>query len=506
MAYNITLSNGDALISGGLVDGTIDTTSSSITLVGKNYPGYGTFLNQNMVRLIENFAKSSAPTSPLPGQLWWDTTAGVKYLKVNTSASKGTSAAVWKTIVTTTNGASAPTGPVVGEQWWDTINAQLKVWSGSDWKIVGPAATSTTGNTGAIPDTIVATSPAGTYVVLKFYIDNNLVGIWSKESVPLTTTVTGFTTVNPGINLSTSVVQSFAGNATSALALSVAGTNIPSSSFLRNDQTGSITGSLTLSGVASDAGLTLGAGGDFNISIGGDNPDDVVLKNVTQGGNIVLSLNSTLGSQTRFLRGNAVSGLAEAYSSPTAASASLSFATKGYVDQQLGGGGTGTSTFSANIVPSANLTYSLGSSTSWWDNIYGTAIHAKYADLAERFSSDQSYTPGTIVGLGGIKEITVVNDELSEDVFGVISTRAAYLMNSAAGTDATHPPVAVQGRVPVKVIGKIYKGDRLVAAGNGLARAGSKNEITPWNVIGRALEDKLDSGEGTIEAIVKLNS
>jgi hypothetical protein len=77
MAYNITLSNGDALITGGLVDGTIDTTSSSLTLVGKNYPGYGVFLNQNMIRLSENFAKSSAPTSPLPGQLWWDSTFGV---------------------------------------------------------------------------------------------------------------------------------------------------------------------------------------------------------------------------------------------------------------------------------------------------------------------------------------------------------------------------------------------------------------------------------------------
>ena len=105
-----------------------------------------------------------------------------------------------------------------------------------------------------------------------------------------------------------------------------------------------------------------------------------------------------------------------------------------------------------------------------------------------------------------MKEITVVTEELSEDVFGVISTKAAYLMNSGAGSDITHPPVAVQGRVPVKVVGKIRKGDRLVAAGNGLARAGSKNELTPWNVIGRALENKSDLNEGTIEAIVKLNS
>ena len=115
-------------------------------------------------------------------------------------------------------------------------------------------------------------------------------------------------------------------------------------------------------------------------------------------------------------------------------------------------------------------------------------------------------SPGTVVELGGINEITQVTADLSENVFGVISTNAAYLMNSRAGSNETHPPVAVQGRVPVRVIGRIRKGDRLVSAGNGLARAGARSEITTWNVIGRALENKLDDSEGIIEAVVKLNS
>ena len=79
-------------------------------------------------------------------------------------------------------------------------------------------------------------------------------------------------------------------------------------------------------------------------------------------------------------------------------------------------------------------------------------------------------------------------------------------MNSGAGTDTTHPPVAVSGRVPVRVIGKVRKGDRLVSAGNGLARSGARTEISPWNVIGRALTSKTTDGEGIIEATVKLNS
>ena len=108
--------------------------------------------------------------------------------------------------------------------------------------------------------------------------------------------------------------------------------------------------------------------------------------------------------------------------------------------------------------------------------------------------------------MGCNAEITKVVAELSNKVFGVISTNAAYLMNSGAGTDLTHPPIAMSGRVPVRVIGMIAKGDRLVSAGNGLARAGKQEELTPWNVIGRSLVDKLDADEGIIEAIVKINS
>jgi hypothetical protein len=115
-------------------------------------------------------------------------------------------------------------------------------------------------------------------------------------------------------------------------------------------------------------------------------------------------------------------------------------------------------------------------------------------------------SPGTVVELGGFKEITVAIQELSENVFGVISTAAAFLMNSSAGDDKSHPAVAVNGRVPVRVIGKINKGDRLVSAGNGLARAAIRAELTAFNVIGRALEDKTTNGEGLVEAIVKLNS
>ena len=77
-------------------------------------------------------------------------------------------------------------------------------------------------------------------------------------------------------------------------------------------------------------------------------------------------------------------------------------------------------------------------------------------------------------------------------------------MNAGAGDDQTHPPVAMTGRVPVRVIGKIRKGDRLVSAGNGIARSAIESEVTAFNSIGRALADKNDDAEGTVEAIVTI--
>ena len=142
--------------------------------------------------------------------------------------------------------------------------------------------------------------------------------------------------------------------------------------------------------------------------------------------------------------------------------------------------------------------------TGTWTLDVGARFQATYADLAERFEADEFYDTGTVVELGGTAEVTSVKDDLSSKVFGVVSTSAAYLMNSQAGTDETHPAIAVSGRVPVKVSGKVKKGDRLVSAGNGIARAADISEITAFNTIGRALKDKNTTGTGIVEAIVTI--
>ena len=141
-------------------------------------------------------------------------------------------------------------------------------------------------------------------------------------------------------------------------------------------------------------------------------------------------------------------------------------------------------------------------------NLEGTATAAQYSDVAERFASDTAYTPGTVVALGGAEEITQVNEEGSDEVFGVISSldQAAFKMNGGAGNDDTHPYIAMTGRVDVKVIGSVNKGDRLISASvPGYARAATKAECTAFNVIGRALTSKTEAGQGSVLAAVRVS-
>jgi hypothetical protein len=427
MAYTINLTDGTIFAT--VADGTINT-ASSMTLVGKNYAGYGEFLDENFIHLLENGSNTTAPGAPLTGQLWWDKTNNVMKVYNGTT---------FKVISAATASSSAPTSNVAGDLWFDTTNQQLKVYNGSAFILVGPASTSGQGTSGAIVTTVQDTSLVD-HVIVQLYVNNVIVAIVSKDATftPGGSGITGFATVGPGIQLSSSVSGAvFGGTASDADALD----GLASTQFLRSDANDTTSGTL---GVLNDTGLTVGADQDAKISVTTAN-SAVTIANQTSGANLIFQVN--------------VAG------TPT----------------------TAMTIFGANGV------------------ISGTQINANYADVAERFAADTIYEPGTVVELGGTAEITRSVEDLSENVFGVISTRAAYLMNSGAGTDETHPPIAMTGRVPVRVTGMIRKGDRLVSAGNGLARAAQPGEATAFNVIGRALEGRTDTSEGIVEAIVTIN-
>jgi hypothetical protein len=166
----------------------------------------------------------------------------------------------------------------------------------------------------------------------------------------------------------------------------------------------------------------------------------------------------------------------------------------------VGALGSATSFNGRNL--SAGTPQTTGNITGTWTLTPGSTLQATYADLAERFESDRAYSPGTVVKIGGPNEVTIVVEELSEEVFGVVSNTAAYLMNATAGPDETHPPIALVGRVTIRTIGEAKKGDRLVSAGNGTARAAAPGEATAFNVIGRALRDKTTQEEDLLESVV----
>ena len=507
MAYTVNKTNGSVLAT--VSDGTIDT-STDLVLIGKNYAGYGEFLNENYVKLLENFANTSAPSSPLAGQMWWDTTNSL--LKVYTGSA-------FKTVSSSTASASAPSSSVTGDLWWDTTNGQLKVYNGSSFTTIGPAFTSGSGTSGAIVE-VVADSGASDHVVVKLYVSNVVVGTVSKDTeFTPQSALSGFTTIKPGIQLSTTVTGAkLQGTATDADALG----GVAAANYLRSNANDSTSGVLS---VLNDTGLVVGVDSDLTITINGSsNP---VFTNTNTNGDIVLAPD---GTGTVNVSSKKISSLA----TPTAGTDA---ATKAYVDSSVSSGvavylplaggtmagpinlGTNsitnggtitatnlvgtltgnvtgnltgnadsattatsatsatTATTATNVTSTANnstnetvyvtfvdgqtgsqgietdtgLTYNPSTNTLTTTVFSGTASSAEYADVAERFQADAIYTPGTVVALGGAEEITRVNEELSDQVFGVISYKPAYMMNAGLRTE-TSAPVAVAGRVPVRVL------------------------------------------------------
>jgi hypothetical protein len=490
MAYTINLTDGT--IFAVVADGTINTDSSQ-TLVGKNYAGYGEFLDENFVRLLESAANTSAPGAPLTGQLWYDKTNNI--IKVY----NGT---IFKSLSGAIASGSQPTSNVSGDLWFDTTNDQLKVYNGTSFITIGPASTSGQGTSGAIVTTITD-NVASDHVVVQMFVNNVIVSIFSKDATfTPAAALSGFATIGPGLNMSTTVSNAvFNGTATNADTLDT----LNSTSFMRSD---AATSNNTSVSILADTGLYVGADSDGHISVSGN---DVRIDNDTQDGDIVFRVNDG-GVVTNVMAIIGSSGLAVVNTgllvtgniTPGNLSTTGQIAATGNIsggNVSVNTGEVGCGSIQNN---NADGVGNIGSASVAFNTVHALATSAQYADMAERFHADAEYSAGTVVELGGVNEVTLCVDDLSDTVFGVVSTKAAYLMNGGAGSNETHPPIAMSGRVPVNVMGFIAKGDRLVSAGNGYARAATLDEVTSFNVIGRALEGKTDEGFGSVEAIVKI--
>jgi hypothetical protein len=156
------------------------------------------------------------------------------------------------------------------------------------------------------------------------------------------------------------------------------------------------------------------------------------------------------------------------------------------------------------MMPSANAASSLGTSATRWNFIYGVngnflSVNANYADLAEIYTSDSNYAPGTVLVFGGESEVTQSHSSHDTRIAGVVSTNPAYLMNGAESGIA----VALQGRVPCRVLGPISKGDSVVASHiAGVAQRLDPQQYQPGCIIGKALQAIDSTDISTIEVVV----
>jgi cytoskeletal protein CcmA (bactofilin family) len=161
---------------------------------------------------------------------------------------------------------------------------------------------------------------------------------------------------------------------------------------------------------------------------------------------------------------------------------------------------TFTTVRTGNVIPSAANVSTLGNSTTWYSAVYATAVQSYYADLAEKYIADQIYDPGTVVIFGGTEEITTTDKLGDTRVAGVISTDPAYLMNMSS----TGLPVALRGKVPVKIVGQVSKGDLLVTGdtpGHGIS-VGFRTDYAPNAVFAKSLVDDRSHDARVIWAVI----
>jgi len=526
MSYIINKTDGTRLVV--LKDGTVDITTTDLALFGKSYAGFGERLNENFVKMLENFANTTAPANKIRGQLWYDTlTNQIKVWNGNK----------FKPVGSSTNANSAPTNANLGDTWFDTNNLQLYVYNGSAWTLIGPTTVAGSGNTSVVSDSI--RDSVGVFkAVLKFVTNDQIVAMVSAEEFTPQTAITGFATIYKGITLSTSVSQNrFRGVATTAqnLLLGDLSTVVPADNFVRADVNDAMLGTLT---IFNDGGLSLGSGADLTVSV--ESGQNVIFQNNTQNGDIIFRVNdggvtkdvmvmdgsegvvrdlivknltvtgtetilntSTLAIEDNFIEMNTgISGASfmPNYTGLKVNRGELSTATESdlywvwdetFADDfttTYGNSGGAWTAFRAqgNINETAPTLVDIRANI-----VHGRATTAQYADLAERYAADVLLEAGDVVILGGAKEITKCTEELDSRVFGVVSESPAFLMNNDAGNNDSHPMIALKGRVRVKVQGVGKAGDRIVSSSTaGVARIAELAECTAFNVLGRLIQDK----------------
>ncbi len=546
MAYKINNTFGTLLVT--LADGTIDTATTDLTLIGKGYAGFGEKLNENLIKLLENFNNTSAPSNKIQGQLWYDKTNN--QLNVYTGSK-------FKPVGSPTPSTTQPTNAVLGDEWFDITNKQYYIYDGSAWTLIGPTTVAGSGVTQVIPDTVQDNTGVNRSI-LKLVANDAVVGVVSNlaftpsssETAAAALITAGYSTVAQGIQLSSAVSDvKFRGTATDSDALG----GVAAANYLRSNANDTSTGTLGL--LVDGTTLTLGAGSDVTFTMASD---DLTIAQTTANKDIIFTVNDdgdtvtlmTLDGSTGRLelpsvgdlrvKGNLTVDGEQVINNTTTLSVedniielnrnvSSNSGMPNFTGLKVNRGETSSATEQdlywvwdetfaddgTTIFGNAGGAWTAFKSGGGDDElsaatlvdiraniVHATSTSAQYADLAERYAADTEMEPGDVVILGGNEEVTKCIKELDDAVFGVVSDSPAFLMNAQAGNNESHPMIALKGRVYVKIKGPGKAGDRIVSAGNGDARVASMAECTHFNVLGRLINDKYSDNTALTECVI----
>ena len=289
MAY--TVNHTDLANKGSITveDNTLNQTTT-LSLPGRNTTAYGTAIAENFLHLLENFTNSTAPGNPIEGQLWYDNTPGVDMLKLYDGTTWISASGLKK--ATTQPGAAQS---VTGDLWVDTDNQQLYLYTGSGWVLVGPQFSDGL-STGVRATSIVGTNNVS-YTCLIVEVSAKTLAIYSTATFTPKTTLTGFTSIKPGFNLSSADITGagagkYYGVAEKAEALVIAGETIPATNFIRNDATSQSLFPIT---VKNNGGITVGASSTLSVGVEGQAG---LISHNTSGSNIDIRVNNNGVSQT----------------------------------------------------------------------------------------------------------------------------------------------------------------------------------------------------------------
>lgn len=499
MAYTIDRYSGVTLVV--VEDGTVDQTTD-IKLVGKNYAGYGEIQNENFLHLLESFSGAAEPPKAISGQVWYDATS---------SKLKFYDGSKFRTTGGAEVAATAPAGLATGDLWWDSANEQLYAYNGTGYVLIGPQGI------GSAVSQMVTKSVRDTTnvnrIVIAATVNDEVIFIISSlaftiDSTDPTNVITGFDSIKKGTTLRNTINSTGGVTSTTDYYWGTASNSLKLAGYSASDFALAGSGSFTSLVNFADAGIAIGDSNDMKIYIENDN--EGVIQNQV-GTKIKFKVDDVTGAVKEPLTMDATGMFPPTTDTFTLGTNLLKFAN--VHSTAFTGLASSASTLrvgandrSGDIAATINTVAVRDASGNLVANVFtGTATAAQYADLAEKYTTDKEYAFGTVVVVGGDKELTECDSKNTDKALGfiapapvgVISESPAFLMNK----DADGQNVALKGRVPVRVTGPVNKGEIVYAGREGTACATSENGSL---IVGVALESNASASEKLVECILKV--